>query len=195
MTFNVVLTGVGGEGVLVTSAIVGRAAQYDGHTVGGIQLHGLAQRGGSIPTYVRWGKEVHSPTIPRGQADLIIGLETVEAARACKYANRERTHFVIDTYAIKPVYMNLLKEKYPSVDEVKRMIAPFAKSMTVVDASNITDEKLGSMIYGNVMTLGVAHAKGVLPLSKKSLVRGIKETIPRGLDKNLKAFEMGLKYK
>jgi len=194
MTYNIILTGVGGEGVLITSAIVARAANYDGHKVGGIQLHGLAQRGGSIPTYVRFGKEIHSPSIRRGEADLIIGLETIEAARECHHASKNRTHFIIDTYTIKPVYTHLFKQKYPSIEEVKKMVKPFAKSVTIMDASNITDEKLGGMIYGNVMTLGVAYAKGVLPLSKKSLVRSIKETIPRALKENLKAFEMGIEF-
>lgn len=195
MTFNMLLTGVGGEGVLITSALVGRAAAYDGHKVGGIQLHGLAQRGGSIPTYVRWGKEIHSPTIPRGEANLILGLETIEAARSCYFASKERTNFLIDTYTIKPVYAHLFKQKYPLIAEVKQMIKPFAKSLTIVDASNICDEKLGSAIYGNVMSLGVAKAKGILPLSKKSLLKAIEKTIPRGLEKNIKAFEMGLKLK
>jgi indolepyruvate ferredoxin oxidoreductase beta subunit len=195
MTFNVVLTGVGGEGVLVTSVIVGRAAQYEGYDVGGIQLHGLAQRGGVIPTYVRFGKEVHSPTIPRGQADLILSLETIEVARSCKYASKERTNFLIDTYSISPVYGHLFGEKYPSLEEVKRLIKPFAKDSIFVGASNICREKLGSPIYGNVMTLGIAHAAGFLPLRKGSLLKAVKNTIPRGLEQNKKAFDLGLKYK
>ena len=192
MTFNMLLTGVGGEGVLVTSVIVSRAAAFDGHKVGGIQLHGLAQRGGSIPTYVRWGKEIHSPTIPRGEADLILGLETIEAARSCYFASKDRTNFVIDTYSIKPVYAHLHKQHYPSIDEVRHMVKPFAKSISVVNASEICRQKLGNVIYGNVMSLGVAKAAGALPLSERSLIKSIKKTVPRGVEKNIKAFEMGL---
>ena len=194
MTFNVLLTGVGGEGVLLTSSILARAAVGDGYAVGGIQLHGLAQRGGSIPTYVRFGKKIHSPTIPRGEADLILGLETIEVARSCYFADKKRTNFLIDTYTIKPVYANLFKQKYPSVDEVKKMIKGFAKRIVVVDASDICDEKLGSMIYGNVMSLGVAVGQGLLPISEKSMLKALKKTVPRAYKENMAAFEMGMKY-
>ncbi len=90
MRVNVLLTGVGGEGVLVTSVIIARAASFDGYYVRGTQFHGLAQRGGSIPTHVRFGKErdVRSPFIPRAHADLILGLEPIEAARACYFAGK-----------------------------------------------------------------------------------------------------------
>jgi Pyruvate/2-oxoacid:ferredoxin oxidoreductase gamma subunit len=102
---------------------------------------------------------------------------------------------VIDTYTIKPVYGRLQKQQYPSLEEMEQMIKPFAKSITIVDSSNICDEKLGNAIYGNVMTLGVAKAAGVLPLSEKSLLKAIKETIPRAMEKNMKAFKLGLNYK
>ncbi len=195
MTFNILLTGVGGEGVLLTSVIVARAAAYDGYEVGGIQLHGLAQRGGSIPTYVRFGKKpVHSPTIPKGEADLIIGLETAEAARACEYADRKRTDFLIDTYKISPIYSFLYDQNYPSMEKIEKMIEPFAKSITIVDASEIVREKLGSAIYGNVMALGVALKKEILPISRKSIQKSLENTLPRGKKQNRKAFKMGLEF-
>lgn len=194
MTFNILLTGVGGEGVLTTATIVARAAVLEGHEVGGIQLHGLAQRGGVVPTHVRFGKTVHSPTIPRGEADLILALELVEAARMCYFADKRRTNFLIDTYSLRPVYANLLKERYPSVGEVKRMIAPFARKTIALDASGICREKLGSSIYGDTMMLGIALKAKSLPLGRQSIEDAIKSTIRRDLEKNLAAFEMGLKY-
>lgn len=194
MTFNVLLTGVGGEGVLLAATVIARAATIDGHQVGGIQLHGLAQRGGSIPTYVRFGEEVHSPTIPRGEADLIIGLETIEAARECRFADKKRTTFLIDTYTLKPVYARLLGDPYPTVSEVKKMVAPFSKRTIIVGASDITREKLGSAMYGNSFTLGVAISAGALPLKQKSMEAALKATIPRDYAQNVKAFRLGLGY-
>jgi indolepyruvate ferredoxin oxidoreductase beta subunit len=195
MTYNVLLTGVGGEGVLLTSVIIARAAVNEGHEVRGTQFHGLAQRGGSIPTQVRFGKEVYSPMIPRGQADLILGLEPIEAARGCYYASRERTNFIIDTYPIKPVYLNLLGHVYPSNEEIRRMIEPFSKKSVFVDASNICRERFGNPVYGNVMAIGVSLSAGVLPLSRKSVLESLKTTVPRGLKENLAAFELGLNFK
>ncbi|VVB66159.1 Indolepyruvate oxidoreductase subunit IorB [Candidatus Gugararchaeum adminiculabundum] len=197
MKFNVLLTGVGGEGVLLASAILARAANIEGYEVHGIQLHGLAQRGGSIPTYVRFGDKggIYSPIIPRGGADLIIGLETIEAARSCYFADKKKTNFLIDTYTVVPVYANLSGVKYPSEKEVEKMIAPFAKSITIVDASRLTKEKLGSALYGNAMAFGVAIGKGLLPLKRKSLENAMAETIPRDMEKNLQAFKMGLEFR
>ncbi|NIO21286.1 MAG: indolepyruvate ferredoxin oxidoreductase [Candidatus Aenigmarchaeota archaeon] len=195
MTYNILLTGVGGEGVLVTSVIVARAANMDGYEVRGTQLHGLAQRGGSIPTHLRLGKKVYSPIIPRASADLILGLEPIEAARACFHGGKDRTNFIVDTYPLKPVYANLLGQTYPSNEKVRKMIEPFAKKIIMVDASNICYEKLGNPIFGNVMCIGVALANDMLPISKKHILKSLKEVVPRGLEKNLKAFKMGLDFK
>lgn len=195
MTYNVLLTGVGGEGVLVTSVIVARAAVIEGYKVSGTQLHGLAQRGGSIPTHVRFGENPHSPLIPRASADLILGLEPLEAVRAAHFASKERTNFIVDTYPLKPVYSNIHNERYPSSEEVMKMIQPFAKKLILVDASNICDEKLGNPIFGNVMCIGVAIANGMLHLKKKSVIEAIKNSVKRGHKENMEAFRMGLDFR
>ncbi|MCK5022652.1 MAG: indolepyruvate oxidoreductase subunit beta [Candidatus Aenigmarchaeota archaeon] len=195
MTFNVLLTGVGGEGVLITSVIVARAAAIEGYKISGTQLHGLAQRGGSIPTHVRFGKEAYSPIIPRGQADLILGLEPVESARSCYFATKQRTNFVVDTYPLVPVYTSLHGQKYPTTEQIRKMIEPFAKKVIMADTSHICEQKLGNPIYGNVMAIGVALANGFLPLSKKSVLEAIKNSVRHGLDKNMEAFRMGMEYR
>jgi indolepyruvate ferredoxin oxidoreductase beta subunit len=195
MVYNILLTGVGGEGILMTSTILTRAASIEGHAVRGTQFHGLAQRGGSIPTTIRFGRNVYSPTIPRGQADLIFGLEPIEAARFCFYASKERTSFVIDTYPLKPVYANLLNQPYPTMKQIESMIKPFAKKTILVDASNICHEKLGNPVYGNVMAIGVAVSAGLLSLKPSSIIESLKISVPRGIEQNVKAFRMGMEYK
>ena len=84
MRFDSLLIGVGGEGVLTSGVILARAANIEGHYVRGVQLHGLAQRGGSIPTFIRFGseKELYSPGIMQGNADLVLAFEPLEAVRA-----------------------------------------------------------------------------------------------------------------
>jgi indolepyruvate ferredoxin oxidoreductase beta subunit len=193
--FNVLVAGVGGEGVLFTSVIVARAANIEGFEVRGTQLHGLAQRGGAIPTHIRFGKNVHSPLIPRAQADLIFALEPLEAARFCYFAGRERTSFLVDTYPVKPVYANLFDQPYPTYEKIKQMIDPFAKRYVFVDASNICDQKLGDPVDGNMMMLGVAISNGMLPLKKESVMAALKMTLPKDKADDVTAFKMGLEYR
>lgn len=197
MVFNVLLTGVGGEGVLFASVLIARAANIEGCEVRGTQLHGLAQRGGQIPTHVRFGRGGHvfSPTIPRAEADLVLGLEPVEAARSCYFADKGRTGFLVDTYPIVPVYARLLGERYPSLEEIRGMIEPFAKKMVFADASNICSEKLGDTIYGNAMAIGIAVSQGLLPLKEKSLSEAIRRTAGGHAEMNLRAFRLGLEYR
>jgi len=192
--FNALLTGVGGEGALLTSVIVARAANIEGHYVRGTQLHGLAQRGGSIPIHVRFGKDVRSPIIARGEADMLLGLEPMEAARFCYFASKANTSFIVDTYPIMPLVPKLEGRQYPSTSSIRKMIEPFAKKIIMVDASNICSQKFGNPVFGNTMCLGVAVGSGILPLKKSSVLSALKQTVPRGMDKNLKAFKMGLDY-
>ncbi len=193
MRHSTFLTGVGGEGVITASVILARAANIAGHRVCGMQIHGLAQRGGSIPVHVRLG-DAHSPTIPRAGADLILALEPSEALKACYFADRKATSFVIDTYPMPSVYTRLDKQRYPSFAEIEKMVAPFSKKTIMVDASNICTKELGNPVYGNVMILGLCAAEGLLPISAKAFASSLKQTFPRDIQNNLKAFQMGIEY-
>ena len=195
MNYSVLFEGVGGEGVLTTSVILARAASLDGYKVIGTQFHGLAQRGGSIPTHIRFGKNVFSPLVKRGELDLVLALEPSEALRAIEFSSKDRTVFLVDTYPIKSVYVNLKHEKYPSVKEIERTLRKFAKNVVMVDSSNMCREKFGKIIYGNVMMLGVAIGMNILPISKKSMLSSIKKSVPRDLEKNISAFNLGLNFK
>jgi len=192
--FNALLTGVGGEGALLTSVIVARAANIEGHYVRGTQLHGLAQRGGSIPIHVRFGQSVRSPIIARGEADMLLGLEPMEAARFCYFASKQNTSFIIDNYQIMPLMAKLEGRRYPSISSIRKMVEPFAKNIIIADASTIAAKELGNPVFGNVMCLGIAVSRGILPLKKSSVLEAMKATVPRGIDKNVKAFRMGLDH-
>ncbi|MGQ9461238.1 MAG: indolepyruvate oxidoreductase subunit beta [Candidatus Bathyarchaeaceae archaeon] len=194
MKFNVMLTGVGGEGVLTTQVMIARAANIEGHYVRGVQLHGLAQRGGVIPTFVRFGseKEVSSPGIMQANANLILAFEPLEAVRATYYARKEKTTFVIDDYPLVPIYANILNVPYPSLNEIIERIKPFAKEIHVLNASRLGIEKFGSAIFGNTILVGAVTGGGLLPLREDSLREAIKVSAPRYVEGNLKAFELGL---
>ncbi len=192
MKFNMLMIGVGGEGILLTSVIVARAAGFEGHDVRGTQIHGLAQRGGSIPIHLRFGKGVYSPLIPRGSADTILALEPVEAARFCYFASKDRTSFLIDDYPLVPGLVKASGETYPEIDYIKRIIEPYAKDILVADASNVCVKKFNNALYGNIMTLGIAVSSGMLPLKEQSLIKALETTVPRNLKENIEAFRMGI---
>jgi len=194
MKFDVMLTGVGGEGVLTTQVMIARAANIEGYYVRGVQLHGLAQRGGVIPTFVRFGseKEVSSPGIMQANADLILAFEPLEAVRATYYARKEKTIFVINDYPIVPIYANLLNTPYPNMNEIIKRIKPFAKEIHVFNVSHLGIEKFGSATFGNTILIGIVAGGGLLPLKEDSLREAIRVTAPRDTESNIKAFELGL---
>ncbi|MBE0512779.1 2-oxoacid:acceptor oxidoreductase family protein [Candidatus Bathyarchaeota archaeon] len=194
MKFDVMLTGVGGEGVLTTQVMIARAANIEGHYVRGVQLHGLAQRGGVIPTFVRFGseKEVSSPGIMQANADLILAFEALEAVRATYYARKEKTTFVINDYSLVPIYASLFNIPYLTMSEIIKRIKPFAKRIHVFKASHLGREKLGNAIFGNTILVGVVTGIGLLPLKEDSLREAIRVTAPREMENNVKAFELGL---
>ncbi|MCK4327871.1 MAG: 2-oxoacid:acceptor oxidoreductase family protein [Candidatus Diapherotrites archaeon] len=194
LKFSAFFIGVGGEGVLTSATMVAEAAHLEGHFVRGIQLHGLAQRGGSIPTIVRFGseKDVVSPAITEGDADLVIAFEPLEAARATHYASKEKTAFIIDDYPYMPVYANLLDLPYPPMAEIVKRVKPFAKDLMVFNAHHLAEEEFGLAVLGNTMLLGAAIGAGVLPLKPASF-RSVIKAMPRRADDNRKAFDEGLK--
>lgn len=195
MKFDVLLTGVGGEGILTAQVIIARAANLEGHFVRGVQLHGLAQRGGSLQTMVRFGdeKEISSPAIMQADADLVLAFEPLEAVRAVYYAHKEKTVFVLDDEPLVPVYSYLLGIPYPSVDEIREKIEPFAKEIHIFPVRKTAKEEFGNPIFDNTILLGAAAGLGILPLKKENLIEAIKVSAPRGLEENLKAFDSGLK--
>ena len=195
MKFDLMLTGVGGEGVLTTGVIIARAANIEGYYVRGVQLHGLAQRGGTIPTFVRFGdeKKISSPGIMQANSDLILSFEPLEAVRATFYARKEKTTFIINNHPYIPIYANLDKISYPNLKKILKKVKPFAKDIHVFDTNNLAKKEFGNVIFGNTILVGIAVGKGLLPLKEESLRESIKITVPRGIENNLKAFEFGLK--
>ena len=194
MKFDLMLTGVGGEGVLTTQVMIARAANIEEHYVRGVQLHGLAQRGGTIPTFIRFGseKEVSSPGIMQANANLILAFEPLEAVRATYYARKEKTVFVVNDYPLVPIYAGLFNTPYPNMNEIIERIRPFAQQIHLFNATHLGKEKFGSAIFGNTILVGFVTGIKLLPLKANSLREAIEATAPREKEKNIKAFELGL---
>ena len=167
---------------------------YWGYFVRGVQLHGLAQRGGSIPTQVRFGseKEIKSPEILQGDADLVLAFEPLEAVRAAHYATKNKTIFIVNDYPYSPVYSNVLNIPYPDMKNIIRRVRGFSKKTMVVNATELGIKEFGQAILGNVIMLGVAIGSGVLPLKPATMNKVIRESSPRLKKENIKAFKYGL---
>jgi len=193
MRYNIFLTGVGGEGILTVGALLARAANFEGYSVTGVQLHGLAQRGGMISTAICFGDEdLFSPKIMQADADLVIAFEPIEAVRATYYALKDKTNFIINNCPQIPIYANIFDISYPKMNKILKKIEPFAKSVLVFNTKDIAKENFGSTIFGNVILIGVAFGAGLLPLKEENLCKAILETSPREPEKNLEAFKLGL---
>jgi len=190
---DVLLIGIGGQGVLSTSVVLARAAQEQGFFVRGVTLHGLAQRGGSIPTFIRFDKkEIHSPGIMQADADLIISFEPLETLRAAKYARKEKTTFLVNDYPIVPIYSNVLKIPYPKKEEIYKKLNAFSKNTILFNAFGKAKQDYGNIIFGNLMMMGVAVGKGLIKIKQKHVENAIKKTIRHDIDKNIKALREGI---
>jgi len=190
--FNMVIVGVGGQGVLTLQNIIADAALKQGYDVKTSELHGLAQRGGHIPSHIKFGKKIYSPLVLEGKANLVIGLEPLEALRACRFGSKEnKTVFIIDNNRITPMSVTILNQKYPSVKEIKNILEKSSSKVFILNATEIAKKAVGTTAPANVYLLGYAYHKKLIPIKKQHLLEAIKETVPeKYFEMNKKIFEL-----
>ena len=185
MTKNIMIVGVGGQGTLLASRILGNAVISKGYDVKISEVHGMSQRGGSVVTYVRYGEKVYSPIIDKGEADVILAFERLEAIRALPYLKKGGT-IILNDMAISPMPVITGAANYPQniVEDLKEKAEVIS-----LDALNLS-LKAGSIKAINVVLIGVL-AKS-LEIEKETWINVIKSTVPeKFLDLNLKAFDLG----
>ena len=187
---NVVLAGVGGQGILLASQILGVSAVKEGFNVRVSEIHGMAQRGGAVVSHVRIGEKVRSPIVLEGNADVILGFEPLETLRNIKYAS-EKTLIIISKETIVPTGFSPEPVQYPNFDEIIEKIKIFTEKLLVVDALKLA-RRAGSAITRNIVLLGALAANGILPMKNETIKETIKELVrPAYLEMNLRAFELG----
>jgi indolepyruvate ferredoxin oxidoreductase beta subunit len=192
-TFNVILAGVGGQGILLAAEILGTAALKEGFDVRVNEIHGMAQRGGAVVSMVRIGEKIFSPLILEGEADVILGLEPIETLRNAKYAS-EKTVIMVGDERIPPPALTLKGESYPKMDVILEKLKVFSNKVIFVEASKLA-KKAGSHLVQNVVMLGALTAIPMFPIKKESLIEALNElTPPKYLDVNVRAFELGYQY-
>ena len=185
-TKSIMIVGVGGQGSLLASRIIGNVLLSQGFEVKVSEVHGMSQRGGSVVTYVKYGDEVNSPVIVKGEADIIISFEQLEAARWLPFL-KKGGHLVTSTQKIDPMPVINGAATYPEniVDKLKGM----GIDVIAVDALKIAEE-CGNAKASNVVLMGVVSTK--MPFDEACWNKAVEECVPaKFLELNKKAFAMG----
>ena len=185
---NIALTGVGGQGVITAANILGKTAVKAGINVFVSEVHGMAQRGGSVNCTVRLG-DVSGPLIPKGSANAILSMEPSEALRYIQYANK-KTKIITDILPVIPFTVATGDEKYPEVEKIFNELKKHGE-LYKVDAAKLA-KKAGALITKNVVMLGALAGSDVLPFTPDFLLEVILQSVPKKyVDVNKHAFELG----
>ena len=185
---DIYLVGVGGQGIITASKIIGDAAILAGENVLLSETHGMAQRGGSVVCTARIG-DMRSPLIPDGRADLVLSFELLEALRALCKASRNTT-VVTSTERIVPVSVSTQRLKYPTIEEVKTIVEKVAEKFLSIDASKIA-KGTGVPMSSNIVMVGALAGTGITGLERRHFEKAIAMNIQRWVPENLNAFAQG----
>ncbi len=186
--FDLLITGVGGQGAILASDIIGKAAVAAGLPIRAAETHGMAQRGGSVVNHIRIGEDFGS-MIPNKGADLMLALEPMEAVRYLDFL-KDGGIVIVNTQPVLPITVTSGLAKYPDVQEILDVLS----EKYIVKAFN-ADElayEAGSRLAMNVAMVGAVS--GYLPIPKDTLLENVKALVPqKTIEVNIRAFEMGRK--
>ncbi len=185
-TTSILIAGVGGQGTLLTAKILGRLLTSEGYDVKISEIHGMAQRGGSVVTHVRYGSKVYSPIVEEAGADIIIGFEKMEALRWAHYL-KPGGKMIVNDQKILPMPVISGTAAYP--DDILKQLKDICSDLYILDAVSVAG-KIGNTKVFNVVVLGVLSR--FMDIKMDSWISAMNKTVPqRFLDLNLKAFELG----
>ncbi len=190
MKYTVQIVGVGGQGVLLASMVLGNAAMNSGYKVAMSEVHGMAQRGGSVLSTVRFGDDVISPLEADGCADLIMGFEPSETVRNLPLGNKD-TRVLMNLDPVLPSMVAAGFEQYPDIDDLIGSVKAVNPNLVTIEATNLAI-KAGKAVAANAVMIGAVAAVEGFPIAKDVLSDALKAQVPpKFLDLNVAAFEMG----
>ncbi|MBN2172098.1 MAG: 2-oxoacid:acceptor oxidoreductase family protein [Candidatus Krumholzibacteriota bacterium] len=183
---NITLSGVGGQGIGLLAEVLARACLAAGHTVHGCDTHGLAQRGGIVVSQLRLGERFHTPRVPPGEADLVIALERLEAARAAATMLAEGGTVIYYDTVQQPIHVRMGEADYPDHARLEKAVAARKGRLERVHLEDLADARMQ-----NVALLGRLAAVGAVEGVTSAVVRqALREVVPaRALDANLEVFD------
>lgn len=190
---NIIITGVGGQGNVLASQLLGRALVKENFFVTIGETYGATQRGGAVMSHMRISPSAaYSPLIPEGQADIIVALEPVEALRVISQYGNPNVQAIVNSRPIYPTAVTVGDAEYPSPEKIRRTIGELTQRSWFIEATEIA-LSLGSPVYTNIIMLGALAATGLLPLTKQSFEEIIRESFaPVQAESNLQAFRQGI---
>ena len=190
--WNIIITGVGGQGNVLASQILGQMLVQQGYIITIGETYGASQRGGSVMSHIRVSRRGQfSPLIPEGKCDLVIGLEPVEALRVLANYGNPGVMMLINTRPIYPIDVIAGSAAYPELSVVLKKIQRLSRGVWTLNATEIGLE-LGDPIFSNIVMLGALSALDLLPLHREGFQNAIQEMLPsHKLHLNMNAFDRG----
>jgi indolepyruvate ferredoxin oxidoreductase beta subunit len=187
---NIIICGVGGQGVVLLSELLGNASVRGGLEVKGSEVLGMAQRGGSVFSNLRLGHDAYAPLTPEGKCDVLIAVEPSEALRNMHYLTKNSV-VVLNSREVKPFTVYLGKSGYPAHNEIVSKLNEVAEIVITLDATTLAQEAGGTQ-SANVVMLGALYGTGLMPISDKSVKEVILERFKGKVGEiNIKAFDLG----
>ncbi|MGN1362549.1 MAG: indolepyruvate oxidoreductase subunit beta [Methanobrevibacter sp.] len=187
--YSIYICGVGGQGIIKTSTIIGEAVMNEGYNVVMSEIHGMSQRGGSVSTELKIG-DFKSSILENHTADMILGFEPSEVIRGLHKANKD-TYLVFNTTPVVPAQLASSKQSYPNVDSMINALKQNFNNVHPVDG-NAYAKEAGSILSLNMALLGSAVAVKSFPISKDLVIDAMKNNLKEKFHKmNIKAFELG----
>ncbi|MDD5712238.1 MAG: indolepyruvate oxidoreductase subunit beta [Smithellaceae bacterium] len=191
--FNIIITGVGGQGNVMASRVLANMLVGKGYQITIGETFGASQRGGSVMSHIRVSeKSSWSPQIPRGQADIVVALEPIDAIRVLITYGNPHCLVLTNTRAIYPVGVIAGELNYPGQDEIRKTLTDISAKAWFLDA---TEEalRLGNPILGNIIMIGATVGTDVLPVTRDDFKEVIARSMPKDkLEMNLIAFDRGV---
>jgi indolepyruvate ferredoxin oxidoreductase beta subunit len=191
-SYNIYICGVGGQGIIKTSIVIGEAAMKSGLGVVMSEIHGMSQRGGVVSTELKIG-DSRSPIIEDGSSDILIAFEPMEALRAVSKASKD-TYVIVNISPIMPFNIQGSKIPYPEVSSILEELEAKVKHVFAMDAEKIA-KNAGHVLSLNMVMLGGAAAVSGFPIKKELILESMKENLPeKSIPINMKAFEDGFEF-
>ena len=190
---NIILSGVGGQGVILMSELLGHAIIEDGLRMQGSEVLGMAQRGGSVFSNIRIGDNLYAPLTPQGKCDILIAVEPSEALRYIKDLS-PHSLVIINTTRVLPFTVSIGRSSYPELDAIISELKKLTNKVITLDATKIAEEA-GNLLTTNTVMLGALFGSGRLPVKLDTMKELIRKRVPaKAIDANIKAFDLGYNY-
>ena len=195
MSLNIFICGVGGQGLVLLTTVIGNACAKSGIKVVTGEMYGLSQRSGAVSVHLRIGEDVFSPLIPYGEADILLSLEAIETLRYIEYLKKDGV-VLMNKRIMHPPFetSQLLVEKdskYLTLEDIASKLRNWTPNIAIVDALKNARES-GNVRTENTVFLGCLSALVAFPVDEKAIKKSISEAVPKKtVQQNLKAFDLG----